>query len=168
VQVETSGRDVPAPAFSFDELNLGKVLLRNVSFNHYSKPTPVQQYSIPISMAGRDIMACAQTGSGKTAAFTFPILYCLLKRGQSSGGGRRAMPSALALAPTRELAIQIQEESAKFSFHTGLRKSREGRQLSVSPNPSILLLSGDLTYFPPGQVLALRTAALTSVSRCGT
>jgi ATP-dependent RNA helicase DDX3X len=122
LQVETSGNNVPAPAFSFDELNLGKVLTRNVQFNNYSKPTPVQQYSIPISMAGRDIMACAQTGSGKTAAFTFPILYCLLKRGQPSGSGRRAMPSALALAPTRELAIQIQEESSKFSFRTGLRK----------------------------------------------
>jgi ATP-dependent RNA helicase DDX3X len=121
VQVETSGRDVPAPAFSFDSLNLGKVLTRNVEFNNYSKPTPVQQYSIPISMAGRDIMACAQTGSGKTAAFTFPVLYCLLKKGQPSNNGRRAMPSALALAPTRELAIQIQEESSKFSFRCGLR-----------------------------------------------
>ena len=94
---------------------------QNVEFNNYSKPTPVQQYSIPISMAGRDIMACAQTGSGKTAAFTFPVLYCLLKKGQPSNSGRRAMPSALALAPTRELAIQIQEESSKFSFRCGLR-----------------------------------------------
>lgn len=74
IQVETSGRDVPKPAFSFVELGIGKVLTRNVAFNNYDKPTPVQQYAIPISMGGRDIMACAQTGSGKTAAFTFPIL----------------------------------------------------------------------------------------------
>jgi ATP-dependent RNA helicase DDX3X len=124
IQVEASGRDVPAHAATFAELQLGRVLRRNIEFNRYTKPTPVQQYAIPISIAGRDIMACAQTGSGKTAAFMFPILYLLLRNGkprEQRGGRRRATPSALALGPTRELAIQIHEESVKFAFRSGLR-----------------------------------------------
>jgi ATP-dependent RNA helicase DDX3X len=62
IQVETSGRDVPEHRSSFKDLNLGRVLQRNINFNQYSKPTPVQQYAIPISIGNRDIMACAQTG----------------------------------------------------------------------------------------------------------
>ena len=75
------------------------------------KPTPIQRHAIPIAMAGRDLMACAQTGSGKTAAFCFPIISGILKNFRHSQSQSRftqtACPSALILSPTRELAGQV-------------------------------------------------------------
>jgi ATP-dependent RNA helicase DDX3X len=97
--------------------------MKNVQLCGFSKPTPVQKYSIPIGTAGRDLMACAQTGSGKTAGFLFPIIMCMLRNGGSpppSDGRRRTYPTALCLAPTRELASQIHSESRKFTYTTGI------------------------------------------------
>eukprot|EP01047_Picozoa_sp_COSAG01_P065123 COSAG01_NODE_8743_length_2675_cov_0.899845_3_plen_220_part_00 len=94
---------------------------RNLKFNNYAVPTPVQQTAVPIAVSGRDIMACAQTGSGKTLAFMLPICWHLLKRGAPPPSDRSVAISALVLAPTRELAIQIEKESEKFSFRSGLR-----------------------------------------------
>ncbi len=91
----------------------------------YSRPTPVQKYSIPIGYAGRDLMACAQTGSGKTGGFLFPVIAQLNKNGARPvpEGARRGMvfPNCLILAPTRELAVQIFEEARKFTYRTGIR-----------------------------------------------
>ena len=85
------------------------MLSRNLSFNKYEIPTPVQQHCVSVSTIGsRDIMACAQTGSGKTLAFTLPICWHLLKHGPPRPGPRGAyVIQALVLAPTRELAIQV-------------------------------------------------------------
>lgn len=73
------------------------------------KPTPVQRYAIPISLAGRDLMACAQTGSGKTAAFCFPIISGIMRGHgvQRPRGARTVYPLALILSPTRELSCQV-------------------------------------------------------------
>ena len=73
LQVEATGENVPAAITSFDDANLPPALAANTKRCNYSKPTPVQKYSIPIGLAHRDLMACAQTGSGKTAAFCFPV-----------------------------------------------------------------------------------------------
>eukprot|EP00879_Flechtneria_rotunda_P017064 GHRR01017871.1.p1 GENE.GHRR01017871.1~~GHRR01017871.1.p1 ORF type:complete len:293 (+),score=66.43 GHRR01017871.1:139-1017(+) len=122
IPVEASGRDCPPHVDSFDQLDLGDVILNNIRRCKYTKPTPVQRYAIPIGLAGRDIMACAQTGSGKTAAFCFPIISGLLKAGyQPTGRQRKALPAALILAPTRELTSQIYEEARKFSYQSGIR-----------------------------------------------
>ena len=80
---QATGSDVPEPIKSFDEIQMNPALLENVRRCKYSKPTPVQRYSIPIGLAGRDMMACAQTGSGKTAAFCFPIIGKILQGGES-------------------------------------------------------------------------------------
>ena len=114
----------------------------------YSKPTPVQRYSIPIGLAGRDLMACAQTGSGKTAAFCFPIVANILRSGvQPTGRSRKAFPLALILSPTRELSSQIYEEARKFTYQVGrgergrvfpgvvgVRVRGEGRALTRPPS----------------------------------
>ncbi|ONK81030.1 uncharacterized protein A4U43_C01F24490 [Asparagus officinalis] len=125
IPVETSGQDVPPPASSFAEIDLGEALNRNIAMCKYVKPTPVQRHAIPISMAGRDLMACAQTGSGKTAAFCFPIISGIMKEGVSQQRGYRgphtAFPLALILSPTRELSSQIHEEAKKFSYQTGVK-----------------------------------------------
>ncbi|KAK3841957.1 MAG: ATP-dependent RNA helicase ded1 [Linnemannia gamsii] len=128
IPVEASGTNVPEPVLSFTSPPLDPLLLENIELAKYTQPTPVQKYSIPIVSADRDLMACAQTGSGKTGGFLFPILSELFKRGPTavpdSNGmsrGRKAYPSTLILAPTRELASQIWEESRKFSYRSWVR-----------------------------------------------
>eukprot|EP00210_Caulerpa_lentillifera_P004906 g4682.t1 len=122
IPVETSGRDCPPPIDGFDDRALGPVLIGNVKKCGFSKPTPVQRYAIPIGLSGRDLMACAQTGSGKTAAFCFPIIADVLRRGfEPCGRNRKAYPLALVLAPTRELTSQIFDEARKFTYQTGIR-----------------------------------------------
>ncbi|CAL1414560.1 unnamed protein product [Linum trigynum] len=124
IPVKATGNEVPPPVERFDEIDLGEGLMQNIRRCKYVKPTPVQKHAIPIAVAGRDLMACAQTGSGKTAAFCFPIISTILKNGLNSGpGGTRtvAQPSALILSPTRELSCQIHEEAKKFAFKTGVR-----------------------------------------------
>ncbi|CAD6339087.1 unnamed protein product [Miscanthus lutarioriparius] len=132
IPVQVSGEGAPAPADGFEAAGLAEAVLRNVARCGYDNPTPVQRYAMPIVMAGRDLMACAQTGSGKTAAFCLPVVSGLVAApaggGSGYGYGRRdrgfdrvAKPRALVLAPTRELAAQINEEAKKFSFQTGLK-----------------------------------------------
>ena len=122
IPVETTGRDVPQPMDGFEEAMLGPALHANVVRCKYTKPTPVQKYAIPIGLSGRDLMACAQTGSGKTAAFCFPIIADILRREIQLGGrSRKALPLALILSPTRELSSQIFDEARKFTYQTGIR-----------------------------------------------
>ncbi|PKA52546.1 DEAD-box ATP-dependent RNA helicase 37 [Apostasia shenzhenica] len=123
IPVETSGENVPPPANTFAEIDLGAALNENIRRCKYVKPTPVQRYAIPISLDGRDLMACAQTGSGKTAAFCFPIISGIMRGPpvQKSRGARTVFPLALILSPTRELSVQIHEEARKFAYQTGVR-----------------------------------------------
>jgi len=127
IPVETSGENVPDPVTAFREEELGPEVVNNLDLCKYTVPTPVQKYSIPIGMAGRDMMACAQTGSGKTGGFLFPTIATMLKNGpnpdiQDEGEGRRrrVFPTALVLSPTRELASQIYDEAKKFTYMTGI------------------------------------------------
>jgi len=110
IPVETSGGNVPSPVNTFAEIDLGEALNQNIRRCKYVKPTPVQRHAIPISLAGRDLMACAQTGSGKTAAFCFPIISGIMT-GQPAQrpprGVRTVCPLALVLSPTRELSMQV-------------------------------------------------------------
>uniref|UniRef100_F1KTG1 RNA helicase n=1 Tax=Ascaris suum TaxID=6253 RepID=F1KTG1_ASCSU len=128
IPVEASGSDVPPPCASFDDLALHPWVQENIRKSGYSKPTPVQKYSIPTLMQRRDVMSCAQTGSGKTAAFLIPLINQILRNGpdairppQLMNNGRRAMfPVALILAPTRELAMQTHKEALKFGYRTNI------------------------------------------------
>lgn len=108
IPVSTSGNNCPDPVDSFQDIGLPDGLLKNVTRCKYTKPTPVQRYSIPIGLAKRDLMACAQTGSGKTAAFCFPVIGNILTSGlEPIREARKAYPLALVLSPTRELSTQI-------------------------------------------------------------
>lgn len=97
IPVEATGRNPPQPINSFTDINLGRILTENIKSAGYVRPTPVQKYALPIVLNERDLMACAQTGSGKTAAFLFPIISKLV------GGSpakydytrRKAFPHAL-------------------------------------------------------------------------
>lgn len=98
LQVKVSGEDVPKPILNFSEAALEERVAANLARCRYKKPTPVQKYAIPIGLARRDLMACAQTGSGKTAAFCFPIISSIL----SSGAHPQSLPTCAvsAQAPT--------------------------------------------------------------------
>eukprot|EP00795_Rhopilema_esculentum_P016159 gene16159-7523_t len=129
IPVEATGNDSPQNIETFEECDFGEILAENVKLCGYAKPTPVQKYAIPIVRENRDLMACAQTGSGKTAAFLLPIMNRIYKEGpygQNYGAGgkpgrRKQFPFCLILAPTRELASQIYDESRKFAYRSMLR-----------------------------------------------
>lgn len=123
IPVETTGNNVPEPIDDYSIGTIGEDLMRNAQLCGYNKPTPVQKYSVPIGTASRDLMACAQTGSGKTAGFLFPIIMSMIAKGGTApppDARRRVYPEALCLAPTRELASQIHDESRKFTYCTGI------------------------------------------------
>ncbi|KAF4554073.1 ATP-dependent RNA helicase DED1 [Elsinoe fawcettii] len=129
IPVEASGTGVPEPVVTFTNPPLDDHLLTNIDLAGYKVPTPVQKYSIPIVMSGRDLMACAQTGSGKTGGFLFPILSQAYQNGPSAAAPaqsgfarqRKAYPTSLILAPTRELVSQIYDEARKFAYRSWVR-----------------------------------------------
>ncbi|XP_040309032.1 putative ATP-dependent RNA helicase DDX4 isoform X7 [Herpailurus yagouaroundi] len=122
ILVEVSGHDAPPAILTFEEANLCQTLNNNIAKAGYTKLTPVQKYSIPIILAGRDLMACAQTGSGKTAAFLLPILAHMMRDGITASRFKDLQePECIIVAPTRELINQIYLEARKFSFGTCVR-----------------------------------------------
>lgn len=125
IPVEASGDRVPDFISSFEDVNLTEIMRTNIAAARYDKPTPVQKYAIPIVLGRRDVMACAQTGSGKTAAFLVPILNQIYEAGPVKQVGpfvrRKQFPLGLVLAPTRELATQIFDEARKFAYRSRVR-----------------------------------------------
>ncbi|KAK6866789.1 ATP-dependent RNA helicase DED1 [Candida tropicalis] len=128
IPVEASGDDVPEPITAFTAPPLDELLVENITLSRFTKPTPVQKYSVPIVAAGRDLMACAQTGSGKTGGFLFPVLSESYLNGpapvpETTGAfsSHKVYPTILVMAPTRELVSQIYEESKKFSYRSWVR-----------------------------------------------
>uniref|UniRef100_A0A3Q3WBC0 RNA helicase n=1 Tax=Mola mola TaxID=94237 RepID=A0A3Q3WBC0_MOLML len=122
IMVDVSGTNPPQAIMTFDEAGLCESLRKTVSKSGYVKPTPVQKHGIPIISAGRDLMACAQTGSGKTAAFLLPILQQLMAHGvAASSFSELQEPEAIIVAPTRELIHQIYLEARKFAHGTCVR-----------------------------------------------
>lgn len=121
IEKRVTGSLPTAPVETFEEACLRKLLLENILKSGYLKPTPIQKCCIPAVLAKRDFMACAQTGSGKTAAFMLPILHYLLENGCAAQMRSVQTPEALVIAPTRELAIQIKEEARKFAYGSMLK-----------------------------------------------
>ncbi|KAE8636300.1 hypothetical protein XENTR_v10002930 [Xenopus tropicalis] len=122
ILVDVTGKDVPPAILTFEEANFCETLSRNVTKAGYVKLTPVQKHSIPIILAGRDLMACAQTGSGKTAAFLLPILSHMMNEGITASQFLPLQePQAIIIAPTRELINQIYLDARKFSYGTCVR-----------------------------------------------
>ncbi|XP_032573275.1 ATP-dependent RNA helicase vasa isoform X4 [Drosophila sechellia] len=118
IPVKVTGNDVPPGIKNFTSADLRGIIVENVKKSGYKVPTPIQKRAIPVITAGRDLMACAQTGSGKTASFLLPIISKLLDDPQDLEFGR---PQAVIVSPTRELAIQIFDEARKFAYETYLK-----------------------------------------------
>ena len=138
---------------SFDSLGLNADILRAVTEQGYNEPTPIQRQAIPVVLGGRDLMASAQTGTGKTAGFTLPLLQ-LLSTSSPHPKGRRPV-RALILTPTRELAAQVGENVRDYSKYLDLRSLVVFGGVSI--NPQMMKLRGgvDLLVATPGRLLDL-------------
>ncbi|KAF8396019.1 hypothetical protein HHK36_017631 [Tetracentron sinense] len=165
IPVETNGDNVPPPVNTFLEIDLGEALNQNIRRCKYVKPTPVQRHAIPISLAGRDLMACAQTGSGKTAAFCFPIISGIMtgQFAQRPRGARTGYPLALILSPTRELSCQIHEEARKFSYQTGVKVVVAYGGAPINQQLRELERGVDILVATPGRLVDLLERARVSL-----
>lgn len=155
----------------FSELGLSAELLRAVGEQGYTTPTPIQQQAIPHILAGRDLEALAQTGTGKTAAFVLPILQRLTATavGQPHSPLQRVAntaPRVLVLVPTRELAAQVHESVRAYGAHTGLRSLAVFGGVGINPQIQSLRRGIDILVATPGRLLdhiGQRTADLSKI-----
>lgn len=131
---------------AFSALKLHPTLLRGVEDLGFTRPTPIQAEAIPHALEGRDLLACAATGSGKTAAFLLPILHQLMDR-------PRGTTRALVLAPTRELALQILEDLNGLARHTGLEAAAVHGGVGMGPQETAFRKGADVIVATPGRLL---------------
>ncbi|OAI09504.1 ATP-dependent RNA helicase RhlE [Methylomonas methanica] len=137
----------------FSNLGLSEALIKAIADSGYTTPTPIQSKAIPAVLTGRDLLAAAQTGTGKTAGFTLPILHRLAQ----TDHGRNRPVRALILTPTRELAAQVAESVAKYGAHQQPRLKSEVVFGGVKINPQMMRLRGgvDILTATPGRLLDL-------------
>ncbi len=147
---------------SFDALGLAEPLLRAVADCGYDEPTPIQAEAIPSLLAGEDLLGCAQTGTGKTAAFALPLLQHLSERGGSTRGKRPIR--ALILSPTRELAAQIGEDIDAYGKYLKLRHHVIFGGVSQRPQEQALSRGLDVLVACPGRLLDLHGQGLVDLS----
>jgi len=135
---------------SFADLGLSEEVLKAVSDAGYSEPTPIQEKAIPTVLIGRDILGCAQTGTGKTASFTLPMIDIL-----AHGRGRARMPRTLILEPTRELAAQVAENFDTYGKYNKLTKALIMGGTSMVEQNKLLDRGVDVLIATPGRLLDL-------------
>lgn len=138
---------------SFKDLQLNRPILRAVAEAGYDNPTLVQQKTIPFILAKKDVIVSAQTGTGKTAAFALPILQMLFDKQDASKKGKKIR--ALIISPTRELAIQINENFKKYSTYTNLRTTVVFGGAAIEPQIDVLKKGVDILIATPGRLLDL-------------
>jgi ATP-dependent RNA helicase RhlE len=136
----------------FQELNIIEPILKAVQEEGYTTPTPIQVQSIPIVLQGSDLLGCAQTGTGKTAAFAIPILQLL---SANKAYNKKRKVRSLIVTPTRELAIQIGESFKAYGRHTGLSYAVIFGGVNQNPQTSALRVGVDIVVATPGRLLDL-------------
>ena len=140
---------------TFSDLGIISPILKAIEQQGYTEPTPIQAQSIPILLEGHDLLGSAQTGTGKTAAFTIPIIQRIfLQRSKKKKKGRRAL-RALIISPTRELTIQIAENISIYSRHTGGKNVVIYGGVSQHKQTSALRNGADILIATPGRLLDL-------------
>jgi ATP-dependent RNA helicase RhlE len=144
----------------FEDLNIIDPILKALSEEGYTKPTPIQSEAIPIILQGKDLLGCAQTGTGKTAAFAIPILQLL--KGRESNPKKRKVRS-LIVTPTRELAIQIEESFKAYGRHTGLVSTVIFGGVNQGPQVTALRNGVDIVIATPGRLLDIMDQGFLSL-----
>lgn len=142
---------------TFENLNLIEPLLKALKQEGYTSPTPIQEQSIPILLQGKDLLGCAQTGTGKTAAFSIPILQMLYKTDRNKG------IKALILTPTRELAIQIGDSFEAYGKYTGLKHTVIFGGVGQKPQTDALKNGVQILVATPGRLLDLINQGFVSL-----
>ena len=142
-----------ATTVTFATLNLDPLIVKAVEEEGYTEPTPIQKEAIPHVLAGHDLMAMAQTGTGKTAAFTLPLLQGLLPYASTSASPARHPIRALILTPTRELAIQVEESVETYSKHLPLRSTVVFGGIDIKTQKPALMKGVEILVATPGRLL---------------
>ena len=138
---------------SFADLKLAPEILKALTESGYTTPTPIQAQAIPLVLEGSDLMAGAQTGTGKTAAFVLPMLQKLLKDASSSASPARHPVRALILVPTRELAIQVEESVKTYAKHCKLRSLVVFGGVDIKTQTPTLKRGVEILVATPGRLL---------------
>jgi ATP-dependent RNA helicase RhlE len=138
---------------TFADLGLRPELLKAVAEQGYTTPTPIQVQAIPHVLSGRDVMGGAQTGTGKTAGFTLPLLQLLMPHANASVSPARHPVRALILAPTRELAAQVADSVRDYGKHTGLRSTVVFGGVPMEPQTAELRRGVEILVATPGRLL---------------
>jgi len=146
---------------TFKDLQLHPKVLKAVSEQNYTTPTPIQEKIIPLVLKGLDIIGCAQTGTGKTAAFALPILNILFPLQNTDKGGKKI--KALVVTPTRELATQIEESFKTYSNYTNLKTTSVFGGMAMEPQTEILSKGVDVLVATPGRLLDLHKRDLLNL-----
>jgi len=144
----------------FESLQIIEPILKAVQEEGYTTPTPIQAQSIPIILDGNDLLGCAQTGTGKTAAFAIPILQLL--HANKTYNTKRKIRS-LIVTPTRELAIQIEESFKAYGRHTGLTCTVIFGGVNQNPQTNALRNGVDIVIATPGRLLDLMNQGFVSL-----
>lgn len=144
---------IPLPDVCFADFGLAPEILQALSDQGYIHPTPIQAAAIPVVLQGRDVMGAAQTGTGKTAGFSLPIIQLLLATASSSASPARHPVRALILTPTRELADQVAENVKAYSRHTPLRSTVVFGGMDMAPQTAALRAGVEIVIATPGRLL---------------
>jgi ATP-dependent RNA helicase RhlE len=162
IQHVTDQQGAATPATGFAALGLIEPLLRSVAAEGYANPTPIQAQAIPYLLAGRDLLGCAQTGTGKTAAFALPMIQRLA---QDRRNPVPKCPRALILTPTRELAVQIETSFKTYGRHLGLRHAVVFGGVGQHPQAQAIGRGLDILVATPGRLLDLMNQNLLRLDR---
>ena len=152
---------------TFDAIGLHPQILQAVKKTGYTVPTPIQAQALPEVMAGKDVMGAAQTGTGKTAAFTLPILHRLMPLSNASASPARHPVRALILTPTRELADQVYESVKRYSESTPLRSAVVFGGVDIGPQKLALRQGCEILIATPGRLLDHLTQNTVNLSQVG-
>ncbi|KAI0313180.1 DEAD-domain-containing protein [Amylostereum chailletii] len=161
-EIRVQGRNVPRPVSSFDELGFPEYIMSSIRAQGFSAPTPIQCQAWPMALTGRDVVAIAQTGSGKTISFALPaMLHINAQPLLSPGDG----PIALVLAPTRELAVQIQSECTKFGSNSRIRNTAIYGGAPKGPQIRDLQRGVEIVIATPGRLIDMLETQKTNLRR---
>ncbi|KAH8994814.1 P-loop containing nucleoside triphosphate hydrolase protein [Lactarius akahatsu] len=161
-EIKVQGHNVPRPVSSFDEAGFPDYLMVSIRAQGFSEPTPIQCQAWPMALSGRDVVAIAQTGSGKTISFALPaMLHINAQPLLAPGDG----PIALVLAPTRELAVQIQQECTKFGSNSRIRNTAIYGGAPKGPQIRDLQRGVEVVIATPGRLIDMLESQKTNLRR---
>lgn len=153
---------------TFTDIGISPTFIKALDHIGFSSPTPIQEQAIPLILDNKDIFGCAQTGTGKTGAFMIPTLQKLHQTTDDSQGARKSSIRTVVLTPTRELAIQIGEETKQFAARTNLKYTVIHGGVSDKPQIKKIRAGVDVLIATPGRLLDLINQRHISLSRIET